>query len=77
MSRAKLITRVIEALREGADTSNEIADMLGEPVAVVSATLSDLKDSGVVRNTGRVKRLSATNRPSLCVELCAQPGASQ
>jgi predicted transcriptional regulator len=50
----KLIVQIIEAMREhGLETSNEIAGHLGRPVANVSATMSEMKDSGLLRETGR------------------------
>jgi predicted transcriptional regulator len=66
----KLIVKVLEAIRQGADTSNEIADMLGLPVANVSATISDLKQDGILRETGRWKFFREGHKgKSLCVEI--------
>lgn len=64
----KLIVRVIRAMKKGADTSNEIAEMLNRPVANVSATLSEMQESGIVRRTGRWKHFSRKQK-SYCYEL--------
>jgi len=74
MPEEKLVVKVIKAMQDGADTSNEIADMIGVSVALVSATLSDMKKDGMARETGRWKcfRNGKHGRnKSRCVELTA------
>lgn len=60
--------RVLAALKEGADTSGEISEMIGRPVANVSATLSELEKSGLARKTGRKRRSGLRSPPSYCWE---------
>src|ERR1700691_5348696 len=60
---------VIDALKEDEDNSNEIADMTGLPVAIVSHWLSELEKDGVVKKTCLVTRNpkgSPTYRRILC-----------
>lgn len=69
----KLIVLVFRALKEGCDTSNEIAEMIGHPVASVSATLSDMKKSKLVRDTKRTKcHHPKTGKRSKCWELVVE-----
>lgn len=65
----KLIVRVMMALKAGADTSNEIAEMLRHPLSSVSATLSEMEDSGLVRKTGRWKFFNGRKTKVFCREL--------
>lgn len=66
----KLIVLVMNALRDGADTSNEIAEMIGRPVGSVSATLSEMEQSGLAKKTGRWKYMIEGRRTkSYCYEL--------
>lgn len=51
----KLIVRILEALELGGDTSGEIGEMLNHPSANISAMLSEMQDSGLVKKTGRFK----------------------
>jgi DNA-binding IclR family transcriptional regulator len=64
----KLILRVLAALKEGADTSGEISEMIGHPVANISATLNEMEKSGLARKTGRQRRSGLRSPPSHCWE---------
>lgn len=64
----KLILRVLAALKEGADTSREISEMIGHPVEGVSATLNELQKSGLARKTGRQRRTGLRSPPFNCWE---------
>lgn len=59
--------QIWEAVRQGADTSIEIADLTGLSVAHVCNYLPELIEAGLVRRTGRLKR-SAHGRELTCYE---------
>lgn len=71
-SMPKLVEKVLDALQQYADTSNEIAEMIGVPLPNVSATLSDLDRDGVIRKTGRWKRFTNRGPKSWCYELATK-----
>lgn len=69
----KQMSRVLDALAEGADHSREIAAMTGLPVPHVSSWLHELELAGMIRRTGRVRRAeegrSKATPPSIVWEL--------
>jgi predicted ArsR family transcriptional regulator len=58
----KLEVRLLEYLADGPDTSDNIADELGIPMKNASAVLSQLRDDGFVKVTGKY-RLKKAGRP--------------
>lgn len=50
----KLVADVLDAARNGLNTTRDIAETTGWPLASVSATVSDLIRDGALRRTGRV-----------------------
>lgn len=51
--KTKQICDVYDCVAEGANTSRDVADVLGLPVKHASAQLTKLRQAGVIRWTGR------------------------
>lgn len=51
----KQISRILDAINDGADTSPEIAEMLDLPIRIVSAQMSNMTKMGIIKKTGRYR----------------------
>jgi DNA-binding transcriptional regulator GbsR (MarR family) len=53
--KPKLVGIMFEALSDGPGTSSEVAIETGIPLKIVSATMSELREAGLVKVVGQIR----------------------